>query len=178
MATNLKMQRIIKKRPRGSASQKNARGSARSRQKAKAATNKFSNNFKSLKLNLHGVRLPSFDIPKEEKRKIKVSEDIDNYDFLRALCFEGFKTLKLRKGTKKYNAYADRIKHELTTLKELGFIDYVLLVWDVINFCKKVPSKVNLIEYNKVENVPYEKSTKESVALALAPFTSVIISTF
>ena len=88
-------------------------------------------------MNLHGVRLPSFDIPNEEKRKIKISEDVDNYEFLRALCFEGFKKLNLKKNSKEYKAYAERTKYELATLKDLGFIDYVLLVWDVINFCKK-----------------------------------------
>jgi len=31
----------------------------------------------------------------------------------------------------------------------------------LIKFCKIIPCKVNLIEYNKVDSVPYEKSTKE-----------------
>ena len=30
---------------------------------------------------------------------------------------------------------------------------------ELIKFCNKIPSKVNLIEYNKVKNTPYEKST-------------------
>ena len=46
-----------------------------------------------------------------------------------------------------------------------GFNDSIEDAEELINFCRKVPSKVNLIEYNKVENVPYEKSTKESVDL-------------
>ncbi len=33
---------------------------------------------------------------------------------------------------------------------------------DLINFCKQIPCKVNLIEYNKVEGAVYEKSTKKS----------------
>lgn len=99
--------------------------------------NNFSDNFDFIDLDLHGVRLPSFDIPNEEKRKIKVSEDVDNYDFLRALCLDGFNKLKLKKNSKKYKEYVERVKYELETLKDLGFIDYILLVWDVINFCKK-----------------------------------------
>lgn len=35
----------------------------------------------------------------------------------------------------------------------------------LINFCKKIPSKVNLIEYNKVKDSIYEKSTKEATSL-------------
>ena len=62
---------------------------------------------------------------------------MNNYDFLRAACLQGFKKLDLEKDSEIYNQYVDRIKYELKTLKDLGFIDYVLLVWDVINFCKK-----------------------------------------
>ncbi|MBC8395062.1 MAG: hypothetical protein H8E05_00030, partial [Bacteroidetes bacterium] len=116
---------------------KQAQKNGADRPRKKMAKSNFSENFQDLELNLHGVRLPSFDIPNEEKRKIKISEDVDNYEFLRALCFEGFKKLNLKKNSKEYKDYAERVKYELATLKDLGFIDYVLLVWDVINFCKK-----------------------------------------
>ena len=96
----------------------------------------FSKNFNELDLNLHGVRLPSFDIEVGHKRKLGVSEDISNYNFLRELCKKGFKNLKVSKNSKNYKEYTERIKYELKTLKELGFVDYVLLVWDVVNFCK------------------------------------------
>ena len=99
--------------------------------------NDFLSKFSNIKLNLHGVRLPSFEIENDEKRKIRASESINNYDFLRALCLEKFKTLNLEKGSKPYNEYVERVKYELKILKELGFVDYVLLVWDVTNFCNK-----------------------------------------
>lgn len=98
---------------------------------------KFTDQFEGVKLDLHGVRLPSFEISKEEKRRNQVSEDVDNFDFLRSLCLNGFKKLNLEKDSEEYNKYVDRVKYELDTLKELGFIDYVLLVWDVINYCNK-----------------------------------------
>mgnify|MGYP001217668197 FL=1 len=100
-------------------------------------TSDFLSNFKKVDLDLHGVRLPSFEIEKADKRRLGVSEDLNNYDFLRAICLNGFKELKLKKDSELYNTYVERIKYELKTLKDLGFIDYVLLVWDVINFCKK-----------------------------------------
>ena len=81
--------------------------------------------------------MPSFQIDKKEKRKLKVSEDITNYDFLRSLCWQGFKDLKVKKGTEAYSKYVERAKYELSTLEDLGFVDYVLLVWDVINYCKR-----------------------------------------
>jgi DNA polymerase-3 subunit alpha len=97
----------------------------------------FYTEFESLDLNLHGVRLPSFEIEKEVKRSLKVSEDLNNYDFLRKICLDGFKKLDLEKGSEDHDAYVKRAKYELKTLKSLGFIDYVLLVWDVMNYCHK-----------------------------------------
>ena len=97
----------------------------------------FIKKFKKYDLNIHGVRLPQFDIEDRHKHEALVSEDCSNYDFLRQLCLNGFKELGVRKGTKLYNKYVERVKHELSTLKDLGFIDYTLLVWDVINYCKE-----------------------------------------
>ena len=97
----------------------------------------FLDNFSALDLPFHGVRLPEFKISNKYKHKHKVSEDVNNFDFLRAICLEGFKKLKVRKGSKQYNSYVDRTKYELKTLNELGFVDYILLVWNVINFCKE-----------------------------------------
>ena len=96
----------------------------------------FSDKFESTELDIHGVRLPEFQIDLASKRHLGISEDSSNYDFLRALALNGFKTLNINKSDENYKKYVDRAKHELDTLKELGFIDYILLVWDVIHFCK------------------------------------------
>jgi DNA polymerase-3 subunit alpha len=104
--------------------------------------NNFTSQFSKLSLPLHGVRLPSFTIENEHKRQAGVSEDVDNYDFLRALALTGLRELGVKKNSKLHKKYVERAQHELDTLKELGFIDYVLLVWDVINYCKqeKIPT--------------------------------------
>jgi DNA polymerase-3 subunit alpha len=96
----------------------------------------FFSKFEDINLDLHGVRLPEFNIDSSAKRHLNLSEDVSNYEFLRALSLNGFKELKIDKNQQEYKKYTDRAKHELETLKELGFIDYILLVWDVINFCK------------------------------------------
>ena len=93
----------------------------------------FSDKFEDIELDIHGVRLPEFEIDLASKRHLGISEDSSNYEFLKALVLNGFKTLNINKSDKKY---IDRAKYELDTLKELGFIDYILLVWDVIHFCK------------------------------------------
>jgi DNA polymerase-3 subunit alpha len=96
----------------------------------------FFSKFENVDLGLHGVRLPEFSIESSTKRHLNLSEDVSNYDFLRGLALNGFKELNINKNLPEYKKYVDRAKYELETLKELGFIDYVLLVWDVINFCK------------------------------------------
>ena len=92
----------------------------------------YTEKFSQLDLNLHGVRLPTFAIDNKYKHELGVSEDIDNFNFLKSLCEKGLKTKKLSSG-----AYKKRLQYELETLESLGFVDYILLVWDVINFCKK-----------------------------------------
>jgi len=104
----------------------------------------FSAQFENTDLDIHGVRLPEFKIDLASKRHLAISEDSSNYDFLRALALNGFKTLNINKTNKDYKKYVDRAKYELDTLKELGFIDYVLLVWDVIHFCKTSDIPVGL----------------------------------
>ncbi len=96
------------------------------------AINNFISQFSKFDLDIHGVRLPSFEIEKKYKRKIGAPDDCDNFFFLEALCKEGI--LKRRTDSKEY---LDRLNYELEILKDLGFIDYILLVWDVINFCKE-----------------------------------------
>lgn len=99
----------------------------------------FDSDFKPLDLKLHGVRLPTFTVANKYKRALELSEDASNEEFLKALCQKGLKDLNLL--DKKYE---ERFDHEFSTIKDLGFIDYILLVWDVINFCKenKIPTGV------------------------------------
>lgn len=91
----------------------------------------FSDNFSDLKLELHGVRLPSFKI--EDKFKSKIGSDLDcsNLSFLKSLCEYGLKEKNLLS-----QEYINRLNYELEIVEELSFTDYLLLVWDVINFCK------------------------------------------
>jgi DNA polymerase-3 subunit alpha len=104
----------------------------------------FSSTFSKIDLPLHGVRLPEFVIDKVYKHQVEISEDSSNYEFLRALSLKGFKDLNIKKDSPEYKKYIDRAKYELDTLKELGFIDYILLVWDVINYCKEHSIPVGL----------------------------------
>jgi DNA polymerase-3 subunit alpha len=98
---------------------------------------KFLEQFEKLDLPIHGVRLPAFVVEQEFKKEAGIEGEVDNYEFLRQLCITGFKHLDLDKNSEDYKKYADRTKYELDIIKELGFVDYILLVWDVIHFCKR-----------------------------------------
>lgn len=98
----------------------------------------FLKKFQKVKLPYHGVRLPAVTIDPEDKLKVGAKVDCTNIEFLTELCRYGYKTKILPLIPKeKHNEYITRIKYELQVFEELGFVDYVLLVWDVNNFAVK-----------------------------------------
>ncbi len=70
----------------------------------------------------HNLKLPIFDIPK----------GYTNSQYLRKLVFEGLE--------KKYSVVSEEIKEraefELSTIENMGYIDYFLIVWDFISYAK------------------------------------------
>ena len=101
--------------------------------------NTFLKKFKKIDLPLHGVRLPSFEISEQAKREHEISDEDNNNQILRKLCFAGYKE-KIESGeldAKQSKEYTDRTEYEISIMEELGFVDYMLLTWDVINFCKE-----------------------------------------
>jgi DNA polymerase-3 subunit alpha len=104
--------------------------------------NKFESAFDNIKLPLYGVRLPEFNIENRLKTQYGLKEESSNYDFLIQVCRSNFKKLKIPK--EEYSKYSERVKYELETIKELGFLDYVLLVWTVVNYCNENSIPVGL----------------------------------
>jgi DNA polymerase-3 subunit alpha len=81
-----------------------------------------------------GVKLPEINIEDRYYEQLGLDKNTSNYDFLRALCLNGVKNKKIDKKKNK-QVYYDRVKEELEILRELGFIDYILLNWDILHFC-------------------------------------------
>ena len=102
----------------------------------------FFSNFSKVNIPLHGVRLPDFEIEPRIKKQYGLKEDTSNYDFLLQVCRKNFKTFNIPK--EEHKKYGERVKYELATIKELGFVDYILLVWTVINYCKESDIAVGL----------------------------------
>ena len=95
----------------------------------------FDSQFSNMKLPLYGVRLPEFNIESRLKKQYGLKEESSNYDFLMQVCRANFKKLNIPK--EDFPKYSERVKYELETIKELGFLDYILLVWTVINYCNE-----------------------------------------
>jgi len=83
-----------------------------------------------------GVRLPSLEIEDKYYKKLNIPKQSSNLEFLTSLCESEFIKKDLS-NSKKSTAYKKRLKEELSVLSKLGFIDYILLNWDVINYCKE-----------------------------------------
>jgi len=97
-----------------------------------ATLSTFQNNFSDLKIDILGVRLPKIEIPDSYIEEYGAEDTADTSAFMTRLCREGYK-LKVKN---KSQEYVDRVKREISIIDEIGFTDYIILVWDVINFCK------------------------------------------
>jgi DNA polymerase-3 subunit alpha len=85
---------------------------------------------------LEGVLLPKVNVEQRFYSLLGVSDKISNFDFLRRLCWKGVQDRGIDK-LQNAKEYYDRIKYELETLQALGFDEYMLLNWEVLNFCKE-----------------------------------------
>ncbi len=68
-------------------------------------------------------KVPKYDVP----------EGYDAESYLRHLCENG---LKKRYGQNPAKELEDRMNYELDTIKNMGYVDYFLIVWDFINYAK------------------------------------------
>ena len=77
----------------------------------------------NVELELGRILLPTFPVP----------EGRDAFDYLVELCEKGL----ARRYGKATPELTERLRFELKTIKEMGFADYFLIVWDFIHFAKQ-----------------------------------------
>ncbi len=71
-------------------------------------------------------KLPHFDVP----------EGYNSETYLTMLCEQGLKERYGDKSETEFNELKERMGYELTTIRNMGFVDYFLIVWDFIHFAK------------------------------------------
>jgi DNA polymerase-3 subunit alpha len=76
----------------------------------------------NVEIDLSQIHLPRFDVP----------EGRDAFDYLVEQCERGLE----KRYDKITSELQERLKYELKTIKEMGFTDYFLIVWDFIRFAK------------------------------------------
>jgi DNA polymerase-3 subunit alpha len=103
----------------------------------------------NVEIELGTIRLPKYPVP----------EGRDAFDYLVELCERGLE--------KRYDRVTpeiqERLKFELKTIREMGFADYFLIVWDFVNFAKR----------NGVSVGPGRGSTAGSLAAYALEITDV-----
>lgn len=98
----------------------------------------FYNSFSNLDLPFYGIRLPEVQIDPKIKENLNLKSGSDNFALLKSLCGEGFHKRYAARQIKENEIewYRKQVQHELKILKTLGFVDYMLIVWDTINYCR------------------------------------------
>lgn len=70
----------------------------------------------------HELKLPRFDVPDG-----KTAEE-----YLREICYQGFQ----EKYPEPKAEWKERLEYELSTIENMGYVDYFLIVWDFIKYAK------------------------------------------
>lgn len=65
--------------------------------------------------------------------KFTAPEGLSSWDYLNRLCTEGLKN----RYPSSYETHKEQLSYELHTIKDMGFIDYFLIVWDFIHYAKE-----------------------------------------
>jgi DNA polymerase III subunit alpha len=77
----------------------------------------------TIEIPLGQILLPEFPVP----------DGRDSFDYLVELCDAGL----LRRYGKVTPELTERLQFELRTIREMGFVDYFLIVWDFVAFAKR-----------------------------------------
>lgn len=71
----------------------------------------------------HVSKLPKFPLP----------EGVDPYEYLREVCYKGLR----ERYSELTQELTDRLDYELGVIKNMGYVDYFLIVWDFIRFANE-----------------------------------------
>lgn len=76
----------------------------------------------NVSFQFHELKLPQFDVPQGKTAN----------QYLREVCEAGFQD-KYPEGKKEWK---ERLEYELSTIENMGYVDYFLIVWDFIKYAK------------------------------------------
>ena len=83
-----------------------------------------------------GVKLPEISVPDETLNSLGLEHGSSSLDILKQLCRKGLRDKSLTQADNRKDYY-DRVQMEIDILDDLGFVDYILLNWDIMDYCKR-----------------------------------------
>jgi len=88
-----------------------------------------------------GVKLPEIIVPDDTLESLGLKHGDSSLEILKQLCRKGLRE-KLLTESENRKDYYDRTQMEIDILDDLGFVDYILLNWDIMDYCKrsKIPT--------------------------------------
>jgi len=78
----------------------------------------------NVELEFNKIHLPKYQVP----------DNADPFEYLKNLCYEGLS--KLLPEESKNPEYLQRLDYELQVIRQMGYVDYFLIVWDFIKYAK------------------------------------------
>lgn len=78
----------------------------------------------NIEFEFHKTKLPHFDVP----------DGRDHFEYFKEKCYEG---LYRNYGSTPDKKYTERLDYELSVIKNMGYVDYFLIVADFINYAKQ-----------------------------------------
>lgn len=99
----------------------------------------FLDEFEDLSVDMNGVRIPQIRLRDEDYLSFNISKDKSSLSVLNSLCKIGMES-RIKSGQileKNLDAYRERFKTELEVIVEGEFVDYFILLWDIIRFTKE-----------------------------------------
>lgn len=145
------------------------------------------NNFETYEIPVldRGVKLPLFDINKKHLDEMFLDEGVSSDTFLFSLILKGLET-KVGRNHLKYKEYYERAKYEMGVFRELGFCDYVLIIWDIVKYCRdnQIPTGISrgsgggslvfyLIDITRIDSLKYNLYFERFLSKSRAKFEEI-----
>jgi len=83
-----------------------------------------------------GVKLPEISVPDDTLESLGLKHGSSSLEILKQLCRKGLRDKLLIEADNRKDYY-DRVQMEIDILHDLGFVDYILLNWDIMDYCKR-----------------------------------------
>lgn len=98
----------------------------------------FIDNFEEIDPEIHGIRLPKFELTQSDYKDLDIPRGISSLNLFQLLVERGFqKRLKNNIDKDKEQLYKERLDYEMSVIEPTDFVEYILMVWDVVNIAKK-----------------------------------------